>query len=165
MFTNSQAQALVVTVNSQDWEVTTFTGSYASSSSKFETAANGGVMPWWGSSTNAQAFATAVGSGLGLPNFSAYGPFFGFAPPSGSATLLPGNAFSFDPHNGPTLFRIQNVTTVRTWAQATLVPAGGPANADVPGPLPALGLAVAFGFSRQLRKRIKASSNSNIAGA
>ena len=31
-------------------------------------------------------------------------------------------------------------------------------SADVPGPLPALGLAVAFSFSRQLRKRIKAST-------
>jgi hypothetical protein len=44
-----------------------------------------------------------------------------------------------------------------TWAQATLVPAAGSAN--VPGPLPAVGLAVAFGFSRQLRKRIKASAS------
>ncbi len=32
--------------------------------------------------------------------------------------------------------------------------------ASVPGPLPALGAAAAFGFSRKLRKRIKRSTNS-----
>ncbi len=31
--------------------------------------------------------------------------------------------------------------------------------ASVPGPLPALGAAAAFGFSRELRKRIKGSTN------
>ena len=50
-----------------------------------------------------------------------------------------------------------------TWAQATLIPA------NVPGPLPAFGLAVAFGFSRKLRKRIKlqkgTSDISTSAGA
>jgi hypothetical protein len=38
-------------------------------------------------------------------------------------------------------------------------PATVSATARVPGPLPALGAAAAFGFSRQLRKRIKCSAN------
>jgi hypothetical protein len=42
------AQAFVVTVNSVQYDVTTFTGTYNDNISKFETAANGGVMPWWG---------------------------------------------------------------------------------------------------------------------
>jgi len=41
-----------------------------------------------------------------------------------------------------------------TWAQATLVN-----NVPVPGPLPLFGVAAAFGFSRKLRKRIKANTN------
>jgi hypothetical protein len=43
-----QAQAVVVNVNGQNWNVTTFTGSYNDNTSKFNTAANGGIMPWWG---------------------------------------------------------------------------------------------------------------------
>lgn len=170
MFTNSQAQALVVTVNSQDWEVTTFYGSYNDNVSKFETAANGGVMPWWGSSADADAFATAVGSGLGFPNQPAFiiplGPLFAYDAPAyylGGFTVV-SSAVVERPWGlvtdvvGPLL-----ASWPMHWAQATLVPAGGSAN--VPGPLPALGLAAAFGFSRQLRKRIKASSNSSSAGA
>lgn len=41
-----------------------------------------------------------------------------------------------------------------TWAQATPYTALGPL--PTPGPLLALGAAAAFGFSRQLRKRIQA---------
>jgi hypothetical protein len=39
------AQAFVVTVGGTQYDVTTFTGSYNSDTNKFETAANGGVMP------------------------------------------------------------------------------------------------------------------------
>lgn len=38
-------------------------------------------------------------------------------------------------------------------------PAAVSATAHVPGPLPVLGAAAAFGFSRQLRKRVKRSAN------
>ena len=54
-----QAQALVVNVNGQNWNVTTFTGSYNANTSKFKTAANGGMMPWWGNLTLANSFALA----------------------------------------------------------------------------------------------------------
>ena len=42
------AQAFVVNVGGVQYDVTTFTGTYNDNISKFETAANGGVMPWWG---------------------------------------------------------------------------------------------------------------------
>jgi hypothetical protein len=137
------AQAYVVTVGGVQYDVTTFTGSYNDNTSKFGTAANTGVMPWWGDSTMAQAFAVQVGSSLGLLNVSgSLGPFFGYQ--------KTGNSISNYRWVGST----SNVGTgsigaqfSRTWAQATLVPA--------PGPLPLFGAAAAFGFSRKLRKRIK----------
>jgi hypothetical protein len=144
--TAGQAKALVVTVNGQDWDVTTFTGSYGDNVSKFETAANGGVMPWWGSQTNAEAFALAVGPDLGLPN-AILGPFYGFS------TFLAPLSLNLNVRSVayPRETQTWNIggNFSRTWAQATPIPA------NVPGPLPILGLAAAFGFSRKLRKRIK----------
>ena len=76
------AQAFVVTVNRVQYDVTTFTGTYNANTSKFQTAANGGVMPWWGSSSSnggATQFAIAVGSSLDFPNQNGTrGPYFAF---------------------------------------------------------------------------------------
>jgi hypothetical protein len=160
VLTAGQAQAFVVNVGGQNWNVTTFTGSYDDNTSKFATSANYdpngtafGVMPWWEGDSGllAYEFATQVGSSLGLPYFAQYGPFFGFERTlRGVDTVawwsISGSAFpggSVDPNQ-------QYV-----WAQANLVATAAP----VPGPLPALGAAAAFGFSRQLRKRIKRSTN------
>ena len=55
-----QAQAISVNVNDIDYDVTTFTGTYNDNISKFETTANGGDMPWWGSESLATDFASAV---------------------------------------------------------------------------------------------------------
>ncbi len=60
------AQAYVVTVGGLQYDVTTFTGTYNANASKFSTAANGGVMPWYGSASLAQNFASAVTGQLGL---------------------------------------------------------------------------------------------------
>lgn len=60
---------VIVTVNGQDWEVTTFTGSYDDNISKFELFAdNGGLgaMPWWSNQIAAIAFMAAVGAGPGM---------------------------------------------------------------------------------------------------
>ena len=65
--TGSQAQAIVVTVNSQAWEVTTFTGTYNDNVSKFSAT----DMPWWDNSTLAGQFAVAVGNQFGTPNSGA----------------------------------------------------------------------------------------------
>lgn len=62
-----QAQALVVNVGGQDLDVTIFTGTYKTNTSKFATAANGGVMPWWGSQALASVFALLVGKQLPTP--------------------------------------------------------------------------------------------------
>ena len=140
-----------VTVGGLQYDVTTFTGSYDNNTSKFATAANGGVMPWWtgGSDATAIAFATAVGTGLGGPNSfgpPGGGPFFAYR-------LNGGPQFSFRSGSGT----IQSTgpllsSSSAVWAQATLY--SSPA-ASVPGPLPLFGAAAAFGFSRKLRKRIQ----------
>jgi hypothetical protein len=98
--TAGQAQALVVNVPGLPYvghgfggtytfagglyNVTTFTGSYNDNSSKFETAANGGFMPWWHHPDIAVQFATAVKSSLGLQSLvgglsERYGPLFAWS--------------------------------------------------------------------------------------
>ncbi|MCP9825584.1 hypothetical protein [Synechococcus sp. EJ6-Ellesmere] len=152
VFADSQVQAVTVNVGGLDYEVTTFFGSYNGDIAKFETAANGGVMPWWGSQANASAFALAVGTSLGTPNFD-NGPFFTYGLPTSTVT------FSSQYQNGTIVspFGIE-INTTRTFAQATLVQA-------VPGPLPALGLVAVFGFSRKLKKRIKLHKVTSNAAA
>jgi hypothetical protein len=54
------AQAIPVTVNSTQYDVTTFNGNYNDNASKFATPANGGLMPWYGNQTLADQFALAV---------------------------------------------------------------------------------------------------------
>jgi hypothetical protein len=66
--TAGEAQALTVTVGGQQWDVTTFTGSYNDNTGKFKTPNNGGVMPWWGQVTVAAAWADALGWALGDPS-------------------------------------------------------------------------------------------------
>ena len=152
------AQALVVTVNSVQYDVTTFTGTYNDNSSKFKTPANGGVMPWWNNSTLAMSFATAVGTNLGYPNLGVAGPVFGYGwesidPCAENFDSCPDEIvyYIFRHSNGAYFESDSSADSARTWAQASLYTAPAP----VPGPLPLFGAAAALGFSRKLRKRIK----------
>ena len=161
--TAGHARAVIVNVDGQDWDVTTFSGGYYENSSKFETPANGGVMPWWNNINLAGTFTAAVSSSLGDE-----GPYFAFetdptafggvgvinqliynsshdgACPGCTAIFGAGKAGIGPGYGGPQA----------GWAQAT--PYTSPA--AVPGPLPLFGAAAAFGFSRKLRKRIKCST-------
>jgi hypothetical protein len=136
------AQAYVVTVGGVQYDVTTFTGSYNNNSSKFATAANGGVMPWWGDTNLARGFADAVRLNLGAVN-GVYGPQFGWS-------LTPVvNVWQWRTQPTSLNSTTRGASTTLTYAQATLY------TAPAPGPLPLFGAAAAFGFSRKLRKRIK----------
>ena len=77
---NSPANTCRVTVESVEYDVTTFVGSYNSNMAEFANLPTPGVMPWWGSEQTASAFAIAVGTAFGSPNVFAetYGPFFAF---------------------------------------------------------------------------------------
>ena len=153
-----QAQALVVNVNGQDWDVTTFTGTVVRNYSKFATPASGGVMPWWDDTSGslARQFSDLIGLELGFPNdpslgsdFARVGPLFAIGVPG---PLIHSSVFSSK--NNKSIWLASSPNRSHTFAQA--VPAS---SAAVPGPVPAIGAFAAFGFSRKLRKRIKRSTN------
>ena len=152
------AQAYVVTVGGVQYDVTTFTGTYNDNISKFNTSANSGIMPWYGSASLAQTFASAVTDQLGLfdqkgigSNPLILGPFFAYTSIVVSGTNRLQNyrwnpvtqTVVPNPSPGGTAYNVSF-----TYAIATQV-------APAPAPLPLLGAAAAFGFSRKLRKRIK----------
>ena len=149
--TAGEAHAVVVNVGGQDYDVTTFTGTYDDYASKFATPANGGVMPWWeGNTTNTvDPFVTAVGSLLGEPN-TIFGDTFG--PIFAKDGYVYGRYYGYNGNNQIQDY-LRSGSESRVWAQ--VAPAS---SAAVPGPLPALGAAAAFGFSRKLRKRINRSA-------
>ena len=159
--TGGQAKALSVpvTVGGLNYDVTTFTGSYNANVGRFTLT----DMPWWGSGDLANQFAAAVGSSSSLPSMSStYGPFFIFASGTYDGCLssceyvkyyIPSGAGVSGPGNWPA-----DRSADSYFATATLASTSS-ATASVPGPLPILGVAAAFGFSRQLRKRIKSSTN------
>ena len=157
VLTAGQAQAFVVTVGGQDWDVTTFTGNYNVNTSKFGLPPAPGVMPWWGSFSLAREFALATRENLGSPPQTQghNAPFFGYEQDVNVPNLT--WVYSYF-SGGPFPINADPITDEPTWAQATLLT---PPAAPVPGPLPALGVAAAFGFSRKLRKRIKINNGSS----
>lgn len=157
---DSQAQALVVSVGGFDYDVTTFIGSYNDNVSKFNTPANGGVMPWWENYNPVNNWTTNLASDFALEVEYSLGAGVLFAyelRPQFNSTQAAFYIGTNIPFGTETLY-----DSSATWAQATFIGptnGGGDGSAGVPGPLPASGFAAAFGFSRKLRKRIKASSN------
>jgi len=162
--TAGQAQALVVSVPGYGhWDVTTFTGSYDDNTRKFAQLPAPGVMPWWGSQTAALAFANAVRNQLppsgicdGCDPPTAAGPYFGYgtAGPTDGPIGQPIQYSYFqyptsNPEAGGAVSTYEQASFISVWAQAT------PATTPAPGPLPALGIAAAFSYSRQLKMRIK----------
>lgn len=143
----SPANTCRVTVGGLQYDVTTFTGSYNSDTSKFAPPPAPGVMPWWGDQLIAEAFATAVGGGLGAPNGgSLVGPYFAYQYDPNYNTgfgSLPAVLISYrtniaNPPAVQTGFHPSGQST--TWAQASLV---SPPAAPAPGPLPLFGAAAA----------------------
>jgi hypothetical protein len=156
----ARAVSLDLTVNGQLWRLDTVNTTYQASTSLFNTAAAGGSMPWWGDGTGtlATAFATALlaadpsQSVFGYPNPSGptpnqRSPFFAWDYQAGPPNV---SYVSVQLGTPPTLtspsFKV-NETATREFFIATAVP-------RVPGPLPLLGAAAAFGWSRRLRRRI-----------
>jgi hypothetical protein len=205
-----QAQALVVTVSNQQWDVTTFTATrqqlFTQSLQSLAPTWFSPTSPWGFANTpRATAFSNAVNSVLGVSfnsdNNNTFeqglpltgGPWFvtgGFGGNAfndndgtdeefnyqyyrlcywaASSTACPSQTFTNIPFpnsnilvgsvsitDGGILAGKPNLTDnfAFTFAAAKLLGNSVP----VPGPLPLLGAAAAFGFSRKLRKRINIS--------
>ncbi len=141
------AQALVVTVGGTQYDVTasTFTPNNNGNASKFETPANGGMMPWYGNQQLAIDFATTVGGVFG--NRLVYAT--NYDPNDLDGLNVAGIFWS-------TVYAPANYTGGATYGKGDEMYALATArSAPAPGPLPLFGAAAAFGFSRKLRKRIK----------
>ena len=150
---------MIVNVGGQDYDVTTFTGSYNANKSKFNLPSAGGLMPWWGSDTTSQAFPAAVGTAFGFPNPQGTGNSglyfaWSFTPVQTSGFLFYNTFLPSTIINPALMF---NLETAYSWAQV--------APALVPGPLHVLGACAAFGFSRKLRKRINSSKGDGSRAA
>ena len=78
------ATTYTATVNGTSYNLTTFTGTYTANSSLFSAT----LMPWWGDSALAVAFATAFTTSLGSQTIgpSSYGPYFAYAVPGAVST-------------------------------------------------------------------------------
>ena len=134
-----EARALVVTVNSTQYDVTTFSGSYSNSNAKFSSV----FMPWYGNTTLTQNFAAAVGAGLGYVNDgSINSPYFADSFSSNQVNMW----YTFI--SDPSTIRGANIPRNDSyeWAEAVAVP----------GPVPILGIPVVVAYCRKLKERIKA---------
>ena len=142
-----EARALVVTVNSTQYDVTTFQGSYNNYSGKFSS----GSMPWYGNTTLAENFAASVGAGLGYVNDSVNSPFFA------TSTRFAQVYMSYTYINNPSGMYGGIIWTSDTYYWAEAVP--------VPGPVPILGIPVIVAYCRKLKQRIKARRDTSRASS
>ena len=173
----------VVTPASQagTYTISFVTGTYAT----VKTALQG--QQWWGQSSLAAQLATALAGtkvSCGNPSLTLLGTCtdqtlgangqtvssvsgnkdVGYLFAWGEATILPGDldipgvnwSSTLAPGYMTSTSNLSSQgTQVRTWAVGSFVPAPG---APTPGPLPLVGAAAAFGFSRRLRSRINKSA-------
>ena len=113
-------------------------------------------MPWWGNSSLANQFATQVGGNFAFPNYGIYSPLFADRIAQATADdplyWLAGAVYTYDKGLSSIAALGPNSWPAHVWAQVE-------PGTSVPGPLPILGAAAAFGFSRKLRRRIQLKSS------
>lgn len=142
LLASAPAQAAVVNVGGVLYDVTVVETSYTASTSSFQLPPLG-QMPWWGSQSNADFFAGEVFTSLSQGSTAGYGPVF---------------AYSYNASIAEVMGSLQDLSAPGSFIDGT--PAASAtvkyaiATAPVPGPLPLFGAAAAFGWSRQLRRRI-----------
>jgi hypothetical protein len=146
--TTNNVHAVTLVVNGTAYDVTTFTGSFDANLSKFETAANGGVMPWWGNASLASAFALAAlakSADLGFPNPISRGPYFAVSNPVPTNSTV---GINFSAYNASSniVTSAQSKSSPAVYAQAQAVAA------PVPAPLPILGAIAAYQGTRRLQR-------------
>jgi hypothetical protein len=98
-----------------------------------------------------------VGGGLGTQDGGEAGPYFGyFAYPCAKTGICVGGAFAVVDGPNAGIIGVTPIPGNISLVWASVDPALA---VPVPGAIPLFGAAAAYGFSRKLRKRIKASSN------
>ena len=147
-FSPQEARALVVTVNSTQYDVTMFRGSLDNSSGKFSS----GSMPWYGNTTLAENFAAAVGAGLGYVNDSVNSPFFATSTNSSGQVYM-----SYTFINNPSGMYGGIIRSSQSYYWAEAVP--------VPGTVPILAIPVVVVYCRKLKQRIKARRDTSSAAS
>ncbi len=175
VLTAGQAQAMVVNLGGQDLEVIPFTGSYSNNLDEMTSIPLIPPEPPLPECIGPGARRVWMTAITGVPPNESithhYNCVFDFCPIT-VCGLLPPVGPSEPPKiwnpEASTWFLVFNPTTGQPFFTNTLVPIDAvwtlstpfsSSTAPVPGPLPALGAAAAFGFSRQLRKRIKRSNH------
>ena len=142
------AAAVTVTIGSNSYDVTVFTGSYNNHTSLFQ-ALSPGQMPWWGDSTgdSASEFAAQVYDQLGTGSTPGYGPVFAYDLDSAGVVGLSQNL------TDPLAQNVESIAKNASIAYAIVTPLAPPPS-PVPAPLPVFGAMAAFGCSRRIRKRM-----------
>jgi hypothetical protein len=141
------ASAVTVTIDSKEYDVDVFKGSYIGNEKLFQSPLQGGDMPWWGDPNGdlASRFAEQVFAQLGAGPRPGYGPVFAYEPSRGT---INGLSQSLSDPLSQVDEQISAATPVNYAIARPLPPA------SVPGPLPLFGAAAAFGWSRKLRTRV-----------
>jgi hypothetical protein len=140
------ASALTVTVGSIDYDVTVFNGSYNSNSALFQIPP-AGKAPWWGNDMLAATFAQQVNNQLGSGPTPGNGPIFAYEV-SGTDIL------GISQDLGDPLIQYPETIADNAAVNYAIATPLNSTPASVPAPLPVFGAGAAFGWSRQLRKRI-----------
>lgn len=146
----TSASAIQITVNGNNYEI-------ANTNTTFN-AITENVLDdqiWWNNSTLARDFARAYRAASPPPRSIPGSDFTAFAYLNPDPNFP--NLFRFwDPYGLFDAFETGEDRTFNVnFFTATLVTTPPPTTSSVPGPLPLLGAAAAFGYSRKLRQRIR----------
>ena len=148
-----------VLVNGTTYDVTYFEGSYDNNISRFTTA----EMPWWGDSSLANTFATAIGVNLGRPLFNNFGPGFAYTLETSDPSDIKARLYTWDENHFPDPATINGVLSVAVSYPYAIAAPHSPA--PVPAPLPLFGAAAAFRATRRLRSMRRTLHCSTTAGS
>ena len=144
------ADAVLVTVNGVEYDVTVLEGSYDDHDLLFYEPPVG-LMPWWGDTSGSLSsqFAFQVYNSLGEGSYGGTGPVFAFDYDSGSGMLAGLVQSLSDPNSQDILHPFSNESIKYAILYAPPTP---PVPAPVPSPSACLGVIAAYRSSRRLRR-------------
>jgi hypothetical protein len=144
------ADAVLVTVNGVEYDVTILEGSYDDHDLLFHKPPVG-QMPWWGDTSGSLAsqFAFQVYNSLGEGSYSGSGPVFAYDYDSGLGTLSGLVQSLSDPNSQDILNPFSNESIKYAILYA---PPSPPVPEPVPSPVACLGVIAAYRSSRRLRR-------------